>query len=213
MKVDLIIFDLDGTLADTRQDLTNAVNYVLNKFEKGNLDVDAVTGYVGNGINKLLERVLNNPNDNQLQDARKYFDEFYSKHLMDNTILYPGMLTVLQRFSEKEMAVISNKVQHYTDNIIDQLNIRKYFKSVLGGRTDLKKKPAPDPILYILEKLFIEPQNAVIIGDTRNDVLAGKAAGIQTCAVTYGFRSIHELKLTEPDFIVKEAPDLINILS
>jgi phosphoglycolate phosphatase len=178
-----------------------------------NLDVDAVIGCVGDGINKLLERVLNNPNDSQLQGARKYFDEFYSKHLMDNTILYPGMLTVLQHFSEKEMAVISNKAQHYTDNIIDQLNIKKYFKSVLGGRTDLNKKPAPDTILFILEKLSIEPQKAVIIGDTRNDILAGKAAGIRTCAVTYGFRSIHELKLTEPDFIAKKAPDLINILS
>jgi phosphoglycolate phosphatase len=209
LKVDLLIFDLDGTLAETRQDLANAVNYALHKLEKVTLDVPTIASYVGNGVGKLLERSLGEGfTPQEYEKAWQYFHEHYSLHLVDNTYLYPGIKEILEHFSAKKMAVLSNKSHPYTVTMVERLGISPYFKLVMGSQDGFERKPSPKMVLHILEQLIAAPETTVIIGDTSNDIEAGKAAGIHTCAVTFGYRLIDEITPFRPEFMVNSAAEL-----
>lgn len=210
-EIDLLIFDLDGTLAETRQDLTNAVNHAMKQLDRPQLDLATVTSYVGNGVNKLLERALQEFTPEEFEKARHSFHEFYSVHLMDTTCLYPGVQEVLEYYSSKKMAVLSNKSHPYTETIVEKLGIKSYFQIVIGSQPGMERKPSPQPILDILQKLAVVPSRAVIIGDTASDIEAGKAAGIHTCAVTFGFRSAEELRFHQPDFLIRQPLELKDI--
>lgn len=209
LQIDLLIFDLDGTLAETRYDLANAVNYALQKLDKVVLDVPTIASYVGNGVGKLLERSLGNGyTPEEYENAWEHFHRHYSKHLMDNTFLYPGMKEVLDFYSHKKMAVLSNKSHPYTVAIVEQLGIKPYFDLVLGSQNGFERKPSPQGILQITGQLNAAAEKTVIIGDTSNDIEAGKAAGIHTCAVTFGYRSAEEIAPFQPEFMVHSTSEL-----
>lgn len=208
-QIDLLIFDLDGTLAETRYDLANAVNYALQKLDKVVLDVPTIASYVGNGVGKLLERSLGKGyTPGEYEKAWEYFHQHYSVHLMDNTFLYPGMKEVLEFYFPRKMAVLSNKSHLYTVAIVEQLGIKPYFQLVLGSQNGFERKPSPQGILQIIGQLNAAAEKTVIIGDTSNDIEAGKAAGIHTCAVTFGYRSAEEIAPFQPDFMVNSAAEL-----
>lgn len=213
LPIDLLIFDLDGTLAETRQDLTNAVNYAMKQLDRPQLDLATVTSYVGNGVNKLLERALQEFTPEEFEKARESFHEFYSAHLLDTTQLYPGVREVLEHYSYKKMAVLSNKSHPYTETIVEKLGIKSYFQVVIGSQPGMERKPSPQSIVGILQQLAVAPGRAVIIGDTASDIDAGKAAGIHTCAVSFGFRSAEELRFHQPDFLIREALELKDIFA
>jgi phosphoglycolate phosphatase len=212
LKIDLLIFDLDGTLAETRQDLANAVNYALHKLDKVTLDVPTIASYVGNGVGKLLERSLGKEyTPEEYEEAWRFFHEHYSVHLVDNTCLYPGIKEILEHFSAKKMAVLSNKSHPYTVTMVERLGISPYFQLVMGSQDGLERKPSPQVILHILKQLDAAPQETVIIGDTSNDIEAGQAAGIHTCAVTFGYRSAEEIAPFRPEFTVHRVADLVEL--
>jgi phosphoglycolate phosphatase len=207
---DLLIFDLDGTLVDTRRDLANAVNYALRQLGKDEIDLDTITGYVGDGIRKLLERALGNAVEADLETARQHFRFFYQKHIADFSQLYPGLGDVLQHFQSKKKAVLTNKPQEFTEALLRRLDIYHHFEMIVGGQRNLKLKPDPEGVRLILTRLNASPSQAVIIGDSENDILTGKAAGIATCAVTYGFRPAEKLRALKPDFVVGSPTELIS---
>ncbi|MDZ7292550.1 MAG: HAD-IA family hydrolase [candidate division KSB1 bacterium] len=207
-EVDLLIFDLDGTLADTRRDLANAVNHALQKIGKNEITLETITGYVGDGMRKLLERALGETSDADFEMARQHFQHFYAEHLADYSHLYPGVREVLKYFANKKKAVLSNKPQEFTEVLLQRLEIRHHFELVVGGQANLQLKPDPEAAIHILKSLHVSPKRSVIIGDGENDIRTGKAAGIMTCAVTYGFRTEQELSALEPDFVVNNLAEL-----
>ena len=211
-RFDLLIFDLDGTLLDTRQDLTDAVNYALRKLGFPELDLDTVTSYVGDGVRKLLERTLNHPDDETLMTGRAYFIEYYSQHLADHTRPYPGVVDLLKALKGKKMAVISNKSQEFTVPLLEKLGLASYFQIIIGGNAGYPAKPDPASVRAVLEQTGVPASGALITGDSPNDILAGREAGISTCAALYGYRPQQELLTLNPDFTIERAEELIEIL-
>ncbi|MCB0284656.1 MAG: HAD-IA family hydrolase [Calditrichaeota bacterium] len=208
MKFQTLIFDLDGTLAETRHDIAAATNHTRRHFDLQPLNVETIRSYIGDGITKLLQRALPPIPESQMEEAYSVFTDYYSQHLADTTKLYPGILEFLKDFSHLKIAVLSNKAQLFTDKIVDALDIRRFFAIVLGSKDDVPKKPAADAIEIIISKLNIEKESVLMIGDSKNDILAGQAAGIKTCAVSWGFRPESELKNYNPDIIIHTIEEL-----
>lgn len=212
-QVELMIFDLDGTLIDTSHDLMNAVNFALQQCGKDPLSLERVIGYVGDGARKLLERALARPSEAELQTALQHFRAHYAAHLADFSRLYPGMIDVLAHFRAKKKAVLTNKPHEITLALLQRLNLSLQFEVIQGGQTHLPLKPDPTSLQNLLVHLQIEAPRAVIIGDGENDMLAGKAAGVKTCAATYGFRSGKDLLALQPDFVIHAPIELTTLFA
>ncbi len=212
MEIDLIVFDLDGTLVDTRQDLTDAVNYALKRLGKPPLDVDTVTRNVGDGVRMLLLRTLQIEDDALRAKGRDYFIEYYSQHLADHTRPYPGIIEMLDTLKGFKMAVLTNKSQEFTEPLLRQIGLDRYFVKVIGGNAGYPAKPDPQGLQAILSTLEVPAEKAIMIGDSGNDIHVGKALGVKTCAVSWGYRPLDELKALQPDFIAESPQDIIHIV-
>lgn len=213
----LLIFDLDGTLTDTAQDIADAINYALKPFGQRTYSVEETKAMVGSGISKLLESLLPatpGPREGGEPSAKETvtnrFLDYYAEHLLDNTIVYPHVKETLSKLYNYINVVVSNKRESFSKSILDGLGILKYFDIVLGSDSVPEKKPSPVPILKLLERYSITRDEAVIIGDSNYDIEAGRAAGVKTIAVTYGFRGREVLK--DSDVIIDSFDELLNIL-
>lgn len=207
-EIDLLIFDLDGTLVETRHDLANAVNYALKQTGRNEIALEMVVGYIGDGTRKLLERTLGNVAESELEIFLQHFRHYYFDHIVDFSRPYAGTIEMLEHFSMKKKAVLTNKPQEFADELLQRLEICKYFEMVIGGQSNLKLKPDPEGVLKILHQLVVQPARAMIIGDSENDILVGKAAEILTGAVTFGFRPIEKLLPLNPDFFINALLEL-----
>lgn len=211
LALDLLIFDLDGTLVDTRQDLTNSVNYTRSRYGLPPLTLAQVMQQVGDGMRKLLERSLPDAGPEEIKQAIATFREHYGEHLLDHSQLYPGVEETLQHFRSKKLAVLSNKPEEFTRTMVDKLGIGQFCQAVLGGDSVGALKPSPEPILYLLEHLEADPDRCIMIGDGPTDIEAGRVAGAWTCAVTYGFRTRDVLLACDPDFLIEDIAELKNL--
>lgn len=205
--IDLIIFDLDGTLVNTLEDIAASVNYTLQKLGRPLIPVDSVRQYVGDGVEMLMKRALSG-SDEFLSDAVGIYKVHHSRNLLVRSRLYHSVPEVLEHFRNLPMAVISNKTSEFVQPLLDGLKISGYFRTVLGADSGLPLKPAPDTVQKIMAELGAPKDRTVIVGDGTTDVRAGKAAGILTCSVTYGFRSEEELRKAGPDYVIHELSDL-----
>jgi phosphoglycolate phosphatase len=190
---ELIIFDLDGTLVDSGKDITKALNYAITPYGFKPLTVEDTIKMVGEGLTRLIEKIVKD--NNTSRDA--VFDRFikyYSEHLADFTRPYPGVIKTLEMLGRYKKAVISNKRESLSKKLLEQLGLMKFFDVVLGSDSAAEKKPSPAPVKKVLEILGIEPERAIIVGDSDFDIQAGKGAGLITVAVTYGFRDRETLK-------------------
>jgi len=216
MKPLLYIFDLDGTLVDTRVDITNAINEMLSHYSIPPKSVEEVTSYVGNGFIPLIKRCLSVRKDleNQVDKALEYFRDAYARRLVENTRLYPGIKELLEKLNSSEdralMAILTNKDVNYANEIIKKLGIGKYFSIVVGGNSLPKKKPSPDGVYHILNKTGIVREMVLLIGDGGNDVLTAKNAGIKSVFVRWGFKDEESLPL-KPDYVVSNPLEILNI--
>ncbi|MDI6728113.1 MAG: HAD-IA family hydrolase [Thermodesulfovibrionales bacterium] len=212
MPVKLIIFDLDGTLIDSSIDITNAINYAIEPYGVKPVTVEETIGLVGEGITRLMGKILDRSQTKEIDKdiLVDRFLEHYSSHLIDNTTVYPGVRETLERLKDYKKAVISNKREALSTKILDDLGLLKYLDLVVGSDTTPERKPSPIPILYVLTKLNIKTEDAVIVGDSNFDIEAGKAAGIKTIAVTYGYRPLDLLK--GADYLIDKMSELVNIL-
>lgn len=196
MPIKLIIFDLDGTLVDSSIDITNAINYAIRPYGIKPLTVKETISFVGEGITRLMEKVVERSQTKEI-DKNILVDRFlsyYSEHLIDNTIVYPKVKETLEKLEGYKKAVISNKRESLSIRLLNDLGLLRYFDLVVGSDTTPERKPSPVPIIYALSKLGIVPEETIIVGDSNFDVEAGRAAGIKTVAVTYGYRSLELLK-------------------
>jgi len=211
VKFELCIFDLDGTIVDTRRDLTTAVNSVRASYGLPEMSMEEVTGYVGDGIVKLVERSLPD-NGIDIDKAVLLFKEAYKAHLLDTTRSYPGIKEVLLQLDSCYSALLTNKPYQLTKAITDSLDFTGFFSLIVGGDTLERKKPHPDGVEYILKKSGADRRNTVMIGDGKNDILVAHASGISSVYVKYGFTTIRDFDGHGPDFTVDSASELLAIL-
>ncbi|UCD34358.1 MAG: HAD-IA family hydrolase [Nitrospiraceae bacterium] len=213
----LLIFDLDGTLADTSQDITDALNYALEPFGPRTYSVEETKAMVGSGISNLLHSLVAQPARNgddvsaMEKDVVSRFLDFYSRHLLDKTTAYPGVKETLPRLPEYRKAVLSNKRAQYSREILEGLGIARYFDVIWGSDSVREKKPSPVPVLDLLARFSADREEAAVVGDSNYDVEASKAAGVRVVAVTYGFRSREVLK--DADCLIDRFDDLLNVLT
>jgi phosphoglycolate phosphatase len=208
----LVIFDLDGTLIDSRLDLIHSVNAMLRHLKRPQLPGDVVASYVGDGAPMLVRRALGDPKDERFfRSALEYFLAYYKEHKLDHTTVYDGIPEALQAMqsngTRRKMAVLSNKPVNPSRAIVDALGLGNFFVSVYGGNSFDTKKPDPRGVHTILRETGVAPDHALMVGDSSIDVLTGRNAGIATCGVTYGFAP-HSLGEVAPDVIVDSPQEL-----
>lgn len=209
IDAELIIWDLDGTLIDSKKDIAFAVNETLERIDHPPISDEEIYSYVGNGVRPLIERaVAATGGGNAFDVAIKHFQEIYMAHLLDTTILFDGILDVLRYFENKKMAVASNKPYKYVTKILEGLRVADLFISVKGGDSLPTRKPDPEMINVILREAGTGANNAVFVGDSAVDILTGKNAGVRTIGVSYGFRPLAELIKSAPDLLVPTPEDL-----
>jgi phosphoglycolate phosphatase len=207
-SIDLVMFDLDGTLADTGQDLADAVNHTRSHFDLETLPSALVFTHVGRGVEHLLRHTLPEDSIDHFQEVMRVFLARYESHLLDTTILYPGVHEVLDYFRDKRRVVVSNKMQRLTVAVLRGLGVEKQFDAIFGGDSAAEKKPHPTLIHDVLNRFRILPTQALIVGDGDTDVEAGKRAGIITCGVTYGLGSKEGLVAAQPDILIGDLAEL-----
>ena len=214
IPIALFIFDLDGTLIDSRADIALAANLMLKEMGHDEIPLNTVVSYIGEGVRLLVERALTKSSpettwaDSEIDDAVAVFRKHYGDHMLDSTVLYPNVKTVLEALRGKKKAVISNKPFEFSDRILEMMGIREHFNAVLGGDSLEKRKPDPEPILYLLNQFELNPKSALMIGDSRTDIDCGNAAGVHTCGVTFGFRPRYELEAAQTEIIIDDLMDL-----
>ncbi len=195
MTIRAVLFDLDGTLVDSLEDLTDAVNYIRNAFSLVPLTTDAVRLKVGKGARHLIQQTLPDISSFEIDRALGMFLEFNKQHIADKSRLYPGIAEILRELAARDikMAVISNKNEDLSALIMRILGIHDLFEIVCGGNSYPERKPSPLPLLKVAEKLHIAPDECVMVGDSINDIQAGILAKITSIACTWGYGSSEEL--------------------
>lgn len=210
MPLKLILFDLDGTLVDSSVDITNALNYALGPYKFAPLTKNEVIKLVGEGVTRLIEKLVGNMDISAIDDVKGRFLEHYSRHIVDHTREYPGVRETLEALSGYKKAIISNKREALSRKTLEGLGLAGYFELVIGSDTTPEKKPSPAPIFRALSGLETSPAEAVMVGDSNFDVDAGKAAGITTIAVTYGYRPLEAIR--HADYLIDRMEDLLPLL-
>jgi phosphoglycolate phosphatase len=217
-SIRLLVFDLDGTLIDSRLDLIHSVNAMLRHIERPELDGDVIASYVGDGAPALVRRALNDTDDEALQKrALEYFLGYYRQHKLDHTTVYEGIPAVLSELAQpangahRLMAVLSNKPVNPSREIVHALGLGDFFVRVYGGNSFATKKPDPLGVQTILQETGVAGEHALMIGDSSIDILTGRNAGLWTCGVTYGFAP-HSLQQTPPDVLVQSPRELAELL-
>ncbi|MGC2061629.1 MAG: HAD-IA family hydrolase [Thermodesulfovibrionales bacterium] len=211
--IKLIMFDLDGTLVDSGIDITNALNHALSPYEIPALTVGQTISLVGEGVTRLIEKVVGSGQGARRDEVLMRFIDYYAEHLTDATRPYPGVVRTIKKLSGRRKAVISNKMESLSRRVLTDLGLIEYLDIVLGGDSIKEKKPSPKPLLHVMDLLAAAPEESVIVGDSSFDIQAGKAARVMTVAVSYGFRTADTLR--DADFIIdamEELPDLLERL-
>ena len=210
--IKLIIYDLDGTLIDSRLDIANAVNWTLQELGVGPLPIERISSFVGNGVQNLIRRSLQEIKAEPLPSLErpiKLFRRRYGEHLLEHTRLYPAVRKVLEFYKDRKQAVITNKPEEFSLQILRELGVDSYFFKVIGGDKGFPRKPAPEPVHEILRLAAVSQDQAVFVGDSATDVETGRNAGVKTIAVTYGFGQREEIAKAEPDLILNDLEELI----
>jgi phosphoglycolate phosphatase len=223
-SIKLVIFDLDGTLIDSRLDLVHSVNAALRHIGRPELPEDVIASYVGDGAPVLIQRALGGEivDEAIVREGLQFFLSYYREHKLDHTTVYAGIPEALGAIQNpafasawdngpsRAMAVLSNKPVVPSRAIVDALGLGPFFKQVYGGNSFPSKKPDPEGARKLLEELDVRPEETVIVGDSHVDVETGRNAGLWTVAVTYGFAP-HTLRATAPYVMVDTAQELAQV--
>jgi len=211
--VRVLIFDLDGTLIDSKLDLALSVNAMLEHMGRAPLTHQRVYSFVGNGAPVLVRRSLNEGalpgeiSDADVDRALAYFLSYYRAHMLDNTVAYPGVREGLDLLALRPMAVLTNKPVKFSQAILEGLGLARYFRYIYGGNSFQQKKPDPMGVEILLRDLDSQPRDAMMVGDSEVDVLTARNAGIWACGVTYGLGA-DGLRAHPPDLLIDSLADL-----
>ena len=210
--VELLVFDLDGTLIDSKQDLALSVNAVRERIGLAPLDDGTVASYVGRGVVVLMRRALGEgATEEDVEQAVAFFLDYYRSHMLDHTVSYPGVREALEALAGRKLAVLTNKPVKFSRAILAGLGISRYFTQVYGGNSFEQKKPDPIGLMTIMRESGAAAAETMIVGDSDTDVLTGRNAGVWTCGVSYGLAP-ETLKATPPDFMLDDLRELPRLL-
>ncbi|AZL71984.1 phosphoglycolate phosphatase [Pseudomonas oryziphila] len=207
----LVMFDLDGTLIDSVPDLAAAVDRMLLELGREPAGLDAVRHWVGNGAQVLVRRALagglnhDSVDDALAERALALFMEAYADS-HELTVVYPGVRDTLRWLSKQgvEMALITNKPERFVAPLLDQMKIGRYFRWIIGGDTLPQKKPDPAALLFVMQMAGVAPAQSLFIGDSRSDVLAAKAAGVQCVGLSYGYNHGRPIDEESPSLVISD---------
>lgn len=218
----LIIFDFDGTLIDSVPDLTDSVNYMLEKLQKETFELEVVRTWIGNGASTLVKRALcgdvvvdeNSFTNEYYEKAMSLFLEYYSKNTANKTFLYPNVKETLKDLKKKDyiFAIATNKPDEFIKPILDKFEITSLFDIYLGANSVERKKPDPMMLLKICEELKIAVKHSVMIGDSKNDIISAKNANMESIALTYGYNYDEDIRIHEPTIVCDEFKELLEVL-
>ena len=213
-KYDTVIFDLDGTLLNTLEDLTDSVNFALALYNFPSRKMAEIRSFVGNGVARLMELSipdgLNNP---QYRKCLEDFRNHYSKNVQNKTSAYNGIMELLRQLSKKEykIAIVSNKFDEAVKDL-NQIYFAEYIKVAIGESENVSKKPAPDTVFKALEELGSTADKAIYVGDSEVDVETAKNSRIICVGVTWGFRDREILEEKGADYIIESPQELLKII-
>jgi phosphoglycolate phosphatase len=201
--MNLLIFDLDGTLIDSKLDLVHSVNAARQLMNLPAISEELVSSYVGNGAPVLMRRALGpEASDEDVQRALAFFLDYYREHMLDNTRLYPGVQEALDRLLDggAKMAVLTNKPVRFSRAIVEGLGLGAHFFQIYGGNSFEQKKPDPVGIEKLMEECGAERERTIMVGDSAVDIRTARNAKVKACGVTYGF---------QPETFEQDPPDLV----
>ena len=213
--MDLLIFDLDGTLIDSKLDLAHAVNATRTHMGFAALEHDLVYSYVGNGAPVLVRRAMGpEMADADVERALAYFLDYYHHHMLDYTVLYPGVREALDEYRQagRSLAVLTNKPVRISQAILEGLGLDAHFFRVYGGNSFEQKKPHPIGIERLMQEGSSTPEKTIMIGDSSVDIRTARNAGVFSCGVTWGFQP-ESLKEEPPDLLVDRIGELSDFIS
>jgi phosphoglycolate phosphatase len=211
-QIRLLIFDLDGTLADTKQDLAISVNAMRASLGLPPLSDEVISSFVGRGVTVLVAKALGDSfTPAETSRAQEFFLDYYGLHMLDHTALYSGVRPTLERLRGRELTVLTNKPEGFSRKMLAGLGIANYFSRVYGGDSFEKKKPDPVGVFRLMEEASVTPRETLVVGDSDTDVQAGRNAGAWTCGVTYGFGAA-SLQASPPDLLLAALAELPPIL-
>ncbi len=219
-SIKLVIFDLDGTLIDSRLDLVHSVNAALRHIGRAALPDDVIASYVGDGAPILIQRALGGEavDDEVVRRGLQFFLSYYREHKLDHTTVYAGVkeaLAAVERTRNgvpRKLAVLSNKPVVPSRAIVEALGLGRFFTQIYGGNSFATKKPDPEGARKLLEESGVRPEETVIVGDSHVDVETGRNAGLWTLGVSYGFAP-HSLEENPPDVLVDTPNELAEIFA
>jgi phosphoglycolate phosphatase len=230
-NIKLVIFDLDGTLIDSRLDLVHSVNAALRHIGRSPLPDDVIASYVGDGAPILIQRALGGENVDEaiVRQGLQFFLSYYREHKLDHTTVYAGIQEALSSIQNsvpaanidphqrsngvpRQMAVLSNKPVIPSRAIVEALGLGRFFTQIYGGNSFATKKPDPEGARRLLEEYGVPGQETVIVGDSHVDVETGRNAGLWTVGVNYGFAP-HTLEVQPPDVLVDTPYELAKVFS
>jgi phosphoglycolate phosphatase len=212
--MNLLIFDLDGTLVDSKLDLVHSVNAARGLMNLAPISEELVSSYVGSGVVVLMRRALGaDASEADVERAVEFFLGYYRDHMLDNTRLYPSVQEALDRIRESgaRMAVLTNKPVRFSRAIVEGLGLGGHFFQVYGGNSFDQKKPDPIGIEKLLEESGIARERAIMVGDSGVDVRTARNAKVRACGVSYGFQP-ESFEQDPPDFVVDDMNELADYL-
>ena len=213
LKVKALVFDLDGTLVDSKMDLVSSVNATLQEMKRGPLPMDLVASYVGSGAPVLIRRALGgNPSEEELKRALAFFLMHYEEHKLDQTKLYPGVAATLAELKSLPMSVLTNKPEKVSVRILEGLGVAQYFRSIYGGNSFETKKPDPFGARQILSEFNAAPHEAAMVGDSEVDVQTARNARMPSVIVNFGFGT-HDRAAHPADLYVDRFEELLGLVN
>ncbi len=215
-NIKLICFDLDGTLVNSVPDLRLALNAMMDDFDLPHCQDEQVKTWVGDGIPKMVERALVYAANQKVeqQQALSCFEQHYQHYLNSASGLYPNVAETLRTLKDKgyQTALITNKAEQFLPDLLTHFKISECFDLVLGGDTLTKNKPDPMQVNFALEHFSVNKAQAVMVGDSKNDILAGQNAGLLSIALTYGYNYGEPVSQLNPDYIIDQFNELLALL-
>ena len=208
-----LIFDLDGTLIDSKRDLVHSVNVMLREMGRAELREETISRYIGQGAPQLVGRALGEgATEEEHKRALQFFLGYYEEHKMDTTRAYPGVAEALEELAELPMAILTNKPARISVRILGELGLKRYFRAIYGGNSFETKKPDPLGANTILREFGAAAQEALLIGDSEVDVQTARNAGTLAATVNYGF-GVHDRAAHPADIYLDRLSDLVSLLT
>ena len=209
-----VIFDMDGTLLNTLDDIRDSVNTIMDRYGYPQRSMDEIKSFVGNGVIRLLELSVPGGESNPaFENCLREYKEHYRSNMLHKTAAYAGILELLQALQQRKcsLAIVSNKFDRAVKDL-NELFFKEYIQVAVGESEAVRKKPAPDSVVAALKELGVSSENALYVGDSEVDIQTAKNAGLKGVGVTWGFRNRKVLEEAGADFIIDTPMELLDLM-